>query len=341
MPGFNFFGWGPAMMPDLPHLPDMPSALVGLVRQIPAGRISTYGGLASALGDRIAARWVGQFLLHHDAQMDCPSHRVIRSTGQLGGYALGAPEQKARRLAEEGVEVSPHGDIDLARFRFDRFVSDQPLRKLRALQHDVPGRYSAVNRVRRPRLVGGLDVSYNPARGEGVAALALVEVATGRLIATHTVCQPVAFPYISTYLAFRELPLLVKLWEDVCRANTCPEVLVVDGSGVLHPLQAGIATHFGVVVDMPTVGVTKKLLCGRVDLTDMQCGEVRRVMVGRRKLGAAIRPNVQSRRPLFVSSGHLVSTDSAIRLVQRLLHQRRLPEPIYWADRISRRTARR
>jgi deoxyribonuclease V len=92
---------------------------------------------------------------------------------------------------------------------------------------------------------------------------------------------------------------------------------------------------------MPTVGVTKKLLCGRVDLTDMQRGEVRRVMVGRRKLGAAIRPNVASRRPLFVSSGHLISANSAIRLVQRLLRQRRLPEPIYWADRISRRTARR
>jgi deoxyribonuclease V len=92
---------------------------------------------------------------------------------------------------------------------------------------------------------------------------------------------------------------------------------------------------------MPTVGVTKKLLCGQVDPAEMQRGEVRRVMVGRRKWGAAIRPNVESRRPLFVSSGHLISTDSAIRLVARSLHQHRLPEPIYWADRISRRETRR
>jgi deoxyribonuclease V len=329
------------MIPDLPLLPDMPSALVGLVCQIPPGTVSTYGGLARALGDAIAARWVGQFLLHLDAGLDCPSHRVIRSTGHLGGYAWGGSEQKARRLADEGVAVSPGGTVDLAKFRFDRFVGDPPLRALRALQQGIPARYSAVNRVRRPRLVGGVDVSYNPARGEGVAALALVDIATGRLIATQTVRDRVRFPYISTYLAFRELPLLVQLWEQVCQSPERPDVLVVDGSGILHPLQAGIATHFGIVVDMPTVGVTKKLLCGRVDLAGMQRGEIRRVMVGRRKRGAAIRPDVKSRRPLFVSAGHLISTNSAIRLVTRLLHRRRLPEPIYWADKISRSEARK
>jgi deoxyribonuclease V len=328
-------------MRALPPLPDMPSALTDLVRQIPPGRVSTYGRLAEALGDTIVARWVGQFLLHHDPQLDCASHRVIRATGHLGGYALGTTDDKAARLAVEGVRVSPELTVNLTNFGFERFAGDRPLRGLRALQRDLLADHSLAGRVRRPRRVGGVDVSYDTARAQGVAAYALVDIATGQLITSKTVRRPVSFPYISTYLAFRELPLLASLWEEVLRTEEIADVILVDGSGIMHPLRAGVATHFGIVADMPTIGVTKKLLCGTVNIDSMQPGEVRSVLDGRRKLGAAIRPHVKSKRPLFVSPGHLITTDSAIRTVVRTLRGRRLPEPIYWADRISRQEARR
>jgi deoxyribonuclease V len=115
---------------------------------------------------------------------------------------------------------------------------------------------------------------------------------------------------------------------------------MVDGTGRLHPRHAGIATHLGVVARQPTIGVTKKLLCGRVDVEGMRPLDSRPVELEGRPIGAAVRPTAGSRRPIFVSPGHRVDVALAETLVRRLLAGRRLPEPLYWADRFSRAAAR-
>ena len=74
------------------------------------------------------------------------------------------------------------------------------------------------------------------------------------------------FPYISGYLSFRELPALLVLMESLPSHFPAAEIVFVDGNGVLHHRGAGIATHFGVLADLRTIGVGKKLLCGQVDL---------------------------------------------------------------------------
>ena len=102
-----------------------------------------------------------------------------------------------------------------------------------------------------------------------MAAYALVETETGRLVWSATVRRRVAFPYISTYLSFREIPIYLDLLDEVRAAGRLSEVLLVDGSGILHHRHAGVASHLGVVASLPTVGVTKKLLCGRVDIEGM------------------------------------------------------------------------
>jgi len=114
------------------------------------------------------------------------------------------------------------------------------------------------------------------------------------------------------------------------------EVLLVDGSGILHPRHAGLASHFGVAAGVPTIGVTKKLLWGQVELAGLEPRRPRPVLDGKRLIGAAIRPTDGSRRPIFVSPGHRVSVAYARDVVARLLLGRRLPEPLYWADRLSR-----
>ena len=74
------------------------------------------------------------------------------------------------------------------------------------------------------------------------------------------------------------------------------EVILVDGTGILHHRHAGIATHLGVVADLPTVGVTKKLLCGQVELEGLEPGDSRPVVLENRVIGGAIRPTRRSRR---------------------------------------------
>ncbi len=269
-------------------------------------------------------------------------------------------DAKRRRLAAEGVAVR-QGTVDLEQFGFRDFVSDRPLEELRQIQEAIQRRIILRPRRRIPRLVGGVDVAYPspgrkgdrsnlPERPEGccaqigpvpfspvgVAVYALVETATGRLVWSATVRRGVAFPYISTYLSFREIPLYLDLLDEVQAAGRMSEVLLVDGSGILHHRHAGVASHLGVVASLPTIGVTKKLLCGRVDIEGMAPGESRPVVHNDRLVGVALRPTAGSRRPIFISPGHRVDVAFSEELVRRLLFGRRLPEPLYWADRLSK-----
>jgi len=319
-------------------LPDLPGELRALLDQVPPGRVTTYGGLAEWLGNRIAARWVGHFMLHHEHTAACPCHRVVRAGGQIGEYIAGGPAAKAERLAAEGVDVR-RGSVDLARLGFDRFRSDRPLEQLARVQEDLVSRVAIRRRRRVPRLVGGVDVSY-PEPDRGVAGYALVEAESGRLVWSTTVRRRVAFPYISTYLAFRELPILLDLIDEVRRAGRLAELLLVDGNGLLHQRRAGIASHLGVTASLATIGVTKKLLCGRVALAGLAPQESRPVVLDDRVIGLAVRPTAGSRRPIFLSPGHRTNLALAECVVRQLLRGRRLPEPLYWADRLSRRAGR-
>jgi len=320
------------------ELPDLPWQLEGLLAQIPPGRVATYGSLAEALGNRIAARWVGHFMLHHEHRAGCACHRVVRAGGQIGEYIAGGPGAKAKRLAAEGIRVEL-GSVDLARLRFDQFVSDRPLDGLKRVQEELVSKVRLSSRRRVPKLVGGVDVSYrNPDRGS--AAYALVEVAGGRLVWSTTVRRRVAFPYITSYLAFRELPILLELVDEVRRAGRLAELVLVDGNGILHQRHAGIASHLGVAASLPTIGVTKKLLCGDVELGGIEPHESRPVVLDDRVIGVAIRATRGSRRPIFVSPGHRANLAFAECVVRQLLLGRRLPEPLYWADRLSREAAR-
>ena len=118
------------------------------------------------------------------------------------------------------------------------------------------------------------------------------------------------------------------------------ELVLVDGNGILHQRRAGIASHLGVLASLATIGVTKKLLCGSVALEGIEPEESRPVVLDDRVIGLALRATAGSRRPIFLSPGHRTNLAFAECAVRRLLRGRRLPEPLYWADRISRQAGR-
>lgn len=320
------------------ELPDLERQLVELLHQVPPGRVTSYGSLAEALGNGIAARWVAQFLQRHPHDAGCPCHRAVRADGHLGQYLTGDLREKASRLRAEGIEVH-HDVIEMDKYAFAQFESERPLEKLRRVQEELVKQVSLRGPRKLPALVGGVDVSYS-APSEAVAAYALVALETGELVWSTTVRRRITFPYISTYLSFREIPVLLDLLEAVRSDRRMADLLLVDGSGILHQRHAGIATHLGVVSDMATVGVTKTLLYGKVDLAEMAPGESRPVTEKDGQIGVAIRSTARSRRPIFVSPGHRVTLQTAETVVRRLLLGRRLPEPLYWADRLSREEAR-
>jgi deoxyribonuclease V len=277
---------------------------------------------------------------------------VVRADGNLGLYIDGNTADKARPLTAEGVAIETTSSdemwIDLSSFGFDDFQTDLPLAKLRKLQHDLAAKVRLSHRTRIPSLVGGVDVSYTSTSGEhdnwAVAAYVLVDGKNGSVVWSTTVSRAAVFPYITTYLTFRELPILLELLDRVRKAGKDSPVIMVDGTGILHPRRAGIASFLGVAADHPTIGVIKKQLCGRVNLDGMKHLESRPILLGNkpdeRPVGAAIRPTPKGHRPIFVSPGHRVNLDFASELARRMLFGQRLPAPLYHADRLSRYTAR-
>jgi deoxyribonuclease V len=319
--------------------PDLSAELTRLLTQVPIGRVTTYGDLADALGLRAAARWVGEFLREHEHTPACVCHRVVRKGGELGLYLRDrTATEKAARLEREGVEVEDGVVEHFEDVIFRGFRTRKPLARLTEIQHELGSRVREEPLGALPPIVAGLDVSY-AADGCAVGGCAVVETDTGHLVwsATHRIAA--TLPYIPSLLTFRELPSLLALAKQARRQFAELNLFFVDGNGILHPRGAGVAACFGVVADVPTVGVAKSQLCGQLETELPPIEGCTPLSVEGKVTGAVFRRSQQAHR-LYISPGQRIDLAGSVRAVRRLDFGHRLPEPLYWADRLSRAEAK-
>jgi len=170
------------------------------------------------------------------------------------------------------------------------------------------------------RYVAGVDVAYTDKRSIG--AVAVFDYDSMKLVERKTSIKTTRFPYIPTFLSFRELPPAVSA---IRKLYTKPDVFLVDGHGLAHPRRFGFASHIGLVLDAPTVGVAKSLLCGEVK----DCGsDMWKPIVHEGEIiGAAIFTSPRS-KPLYISVGHKVSLETAVKIVLHFTKRYRIPEPL-------------
>lgn len=317
-----------------PPIPDLPSELRRLLDQIPIDRVTTYGDLAAALGDRRAAPWIARSL--HGRPTAGMSHlehprawSVVRRDGSLGARRSPEPEL----LALGYPKLSP-ADW-LTKRRWAEFVTNQPLKDLIAWQDTLSLRDDRPDLLGTVKTVGGLDVSYGT--NLAVAGLSIVDFATGECLFQKTISSRPAFPYIPGYLSFRELPLLAEAVREAAAEGHHPDVWLVDGNGRLHPRGAGIATAVGHVLGQPTIGVAKSLLCGRLG---KPVSEGRIPVLGPEDSPIGMMMTKPARKPLYVSVGYGLTLSRAVDIVHSVWRQHRLPEPTRIADGISRARAR-
>lgn len=292
------------MMQGVCDGPDLISIIHEAVFQIPPGMVSTYGDIAAALGDRVAARAVGEVLARYPRPPGLPEHRVVHSTGRIGKGNSG--EDQAAMLASEGLTVIGDTVKDMSSRRFSDFRIEPVLAALKAEQDAVREKVIDRDDFGDLRQVAGLDVSYAGQRA--FAAIATYDAITGDEVEERTAECEVRFPYIPTYLSFRELPVLRPLVTE--REGT---IYLVDGHGALHPRGAGIAAHIGVTLDVPTVGAAKSVLVGEIG--DEANGRAPVVLDGEIK-GYRIG---KGRTATFVSVGHRVSLSTAVEVCERFL----------------------
>ena len=168
--------------------------------------------------------------------------------------------------------------------------------------------------------VAGVDVAY--AKGISIGAVAVLDFASLSLVESQVVCLKTRFPYIPTLLSFREIP---PTYSAIKKLRTRPDVFLVDGQGFAHPYRLGFATHLGLAIDSPTIGVAKSLLCGKVEPVDEHGWAP--LTDGEEIIGAEVvtKPGT---KPVYVSVGHRVSLRRAIEIVRSCTRTYRIPEPI-------------
>ncbi|KAI9026620.1 endonuclease V [Phycomyces nitens] len=201
-------------------------------------------------------------------------------------------------------------------------------------------------------LVGGVDVSFRENdEVNAVACLVVMSFPDCKTVYTACIETKLHLPYISGFLAFREADPILKLLSDLNEKSPqlFPQLVLVDGNGRLHPRLCGVACHVGVLANVPTIGVGKNFLVIQSEGPLLQmsvkktCRQELKASGDRLDLvgtsgtlyGTALRATKDSTNPIFVSQGHRVSLDTAVRVVLATC-QYRVPEPIRQADKLSR-----
>ena len=303
---------------------DIAAEIANLVAQIPPGRVSTYADIANAIGDVRAATAVFRILREASPQ---GAHRVVRASGEptTGGSS---------RLRREGLAVSRGRVEDLAGVRWTEFNGPRTLARLRDEQRRLAEKVETADRVNDPTMIAGFDVSYDD--NAAAAAVVVMDAAGERVLEEATVRMAIDFPYIPGYLSYREFPAIAACYR---RLTSAPDLLMIDGHGLLHPARFGIACHVGVALDRPSVGVAKSLLVGTMGPPPRRAGDWTEVRIDGEAMGAALRSG-RSRRLVYVSVGHAISLPTALRITKRLC-KTRIPEPLRRADLLAKEKKRK
>lgn len=199
----------------------------------------------------------------------------------------------------------------------------EQLRRWVRLEDDLP------NPV---KTVAGVDVSFSALRGIACAAVAVLAFPSLQLCAQASAEVPARFPYVPGLLSFRELPSVLQALEQL---PYLPDLILCDGQGIAHPRRLGIASHLGVLLDHPTIGVGKSRLLGHHDKVPDRRGAWVPLVDRGEVVGAVLRTR-QGTRPVYVSPGHRVGLATAVAWVMACTTRFRLPETTRCADRLSR-----
>ncbi len=206
----------------------------------------------------------------------------------------------------------------------------------RAIQERLRSRVRATGGPRRWRLVAGADLAYRGDGSRAWAAVVLVSLPDGAVVETATASHRPRFPYIPGYLSFREGPLLLEAFSRLTRR---PDICLFDGQGIAHPRGCGLASHLGVLLDLPSVGCAKSRLVGEHDEPGPRRGDWAPLTLEGRTVGAVLRTR-ESVRPIYVSPGHRIGLARAIQCVLTASRMR-VPEPIRLAERVVNECKRR
>lgn len=187
------------------------------------------------------------------------------------------------------------------------------------------------DRLEAVRRVAGVDVGFEEGGTVTRAAVAVLRYPELDVLETAIARRPTEFPYVPGLLSFRELPAVLEALEQL---QELPDLLLCDGQGIAHPRRLGIASHLGLLVNIPSIGVAKTRLCGTHDEPPNHRGAWTPLRANGEIIGAVLRTRLGV-KPLYISPGHRISLETAIHYVMNCCTRYRLPETTRHAHRLA------
>jgi deoxyribonuclease V len=193
----------------------------------------------------------------------------------------------------------------------------------RMIQQKLASMVSKKNEAASPQFIAGVDISPPTVQGIATGAVVVLNYPQLRVVEIKTSKQLVSFPYIPGLLSFRELPLILAACQELTIA---PDIILVDGQGIAHPRRLGLASHLGILLNIPAIGCAKSRLCGSHEPIGEVRGSFAELRDGDEVIGAALRTK-KGTNPVYISIGHKVDLDTAIFWTMESCRGYKIPEP--------------
>jgi deoxyribonuclease V len=200
------------------------------------------------------------------------------------------------------------------------------------LQEILRERVELQDRFGDIRFVAGADMAFDPKTGVAFAGVIVYRFPGLEEVERRMARRKLLFPYVPGLLSFRESPVLLAAF---ARLRTEPDLILIDGHGFAHPRRFGIACHLGILFDKPTIGCAKSRLVGEHQEPGKMAGSTTPLELEGERVGVVLRTR-DGVRPIYVTTGHRVSLDSAVGLVKQCVEGFRIPKPTREADHYVR-----
>lgn len=191
------------------------------------------------------------------------------------------------------------------------------------LQRELAGKVSLDPISKKIRWVAGGDLSFNRYGEIAYSGFVVYDIDKNTVVEEVSTQAELMYPYIPGLLSFREMPPLLKAWQKL---STEPDVVMLDGHGISHPRGLGLASHFGLWVDKPTIGCAKNLLVGDCSEPGTNKGQASVLWLKNKKVGFVLRTRTNV-KPIYVSPGHKIEMQQAKDITLRCSPRYKIPEP--------------
>ncbi|MEW6675856.1 MAG: deoxyribonuclease V [Nitrospirota bacterium] len=207
----------------------------------------------------------------------------------------------------------------------------EDITEAREIQEILRKKVRIISLRKSPEYIAGVDAAFFEDKVIGVACLykypEIIPIEDAYAV------TKVSFPYIPGFLSFREGPVIIKAINNL---NIKTDIILFDGQGIAHPKGLGIASHIGVLLNIPTIGCAKSRLIGKYKEPGFKKGNWSSLKYSGKTAGAVLRTR-NNVRPVFVSPGHWINLKDSIEIVLRCTDKYRIPEPLRRADFISKK----